>query len=192
MPKIKSCFKNGESTMKKLFIASALLLSMCCCASGVFAETLSSVLGKVCIIRSAMNNNYVIDVYLRGTDSGTNVQLYQANDTPAQTFIISSVGGGYYKIVNTHSNKAIDVSGGIAGNEVNVQVWDQNNTDAQKFKFESAGNGYYYIKSKLGYYLDVYGAKCEDWTNIQTYQKNGGNNSEVVVDYINKSMGRYS
>lgn len=169
-----------------------LLAQICCVTSSLYAESLSSVLGKVCIIRSAMNNNYVIDVYYRGTDNGTNVQLYQANDTPAQTFIISSAGGGYYKIINTHSNKAIDVSGGIAGNEVNVHVWEQNDTDAQKFKFESAGDGYYYIKSKLGYYLDVYGAKCEDWTNIQTYQKNGGNNQKWLLTTINGRNKNYN
>lgn len=162
-----------------LMILSSLVLVLC--VSNVYAEKLSSVIGKVCIIRSAMNNNYVIDVYMRYTDNGTNIQLYQANNTPAQTFIISSAGNGYYKIVNTHSNKAIDVSGGVAGNEVNVHLWEQNGTDAQLFRFEDAGNGYYYIRNKLGYYLDVYGAKCEDWTNIQTYQKNSGNNQKWLL-----------
>lgn len=159
----------------------SLAIFMFCCPTIVYSANLSSVLGKVCVIRSAMNHNYVIDVYYGNTDNGTNIQLYQANNTLAQEFIISSAGNGYYTIVNTHSNRAIDVSGGVAGNEVNVHLWDQNGTDAQKFKFESAGNGYYYIKNKLGYYLDVYGGRCEDWTNIQTYRKNGGNNQKWLL-----------
>lgn len=165
-----------------------ILLHIYCLSTSVYADTVSSVLGKVCIIRSAMSSNYVIDVYYRGTENGTNVQLYQANNTPAQTFIISKAGNGYYKIVNTHSNKAIDVSGGMAGDEVNVHIWEQNGTDAQLFKFEDAGNGYYYIKNKLGYYLDVYGAKCEDWTNIQTCRKNGGNNQKWLLTAINSGI----
>lgn len=176
--------------MKKYIIGIlfSLLVQTCYFHSSVYAEKLSSVLDKVCVIRSAMNNNYVIDVYYMGKENGTNIQLYHYNGAGdsgegAQKFIISSAGNGYYKIVNTHSNKAIDVSGGVAGNEVNVHLWEYNGTDAQKFKFESAGNGYYYIKNKLGYYLDVYGAKCEDWTNIQTYQKNGGNNQKWLLTF---------
>ncbi|MBR0168143.1 MAG: RICIN domain-containing protein [Synergistaceae bacterium] len=172
--------------MKKMMCAVLLFLQILFSPANVYAEKLSSVLGKVCIIRSAMNNNYVVDVYYRGTDNGTNVQLYSYNGTPAQTFVISRSEkvSGYYKIVNTHSNKAIDVSGGIAGNEINVHIWDQNETDAQLFKFEDAGNGYYYIKNKLGYYLDVYGAKCEDWTNIQTFRKNNGNNQKWLLTSV--------
>lgn len=179
--------------MKKIIYVIVLVLQMSLLTSEVFAEKLSSVLGKTCIIRSAMNNDYVIDVYYMGTENGTNIQLYHYNGVGdsgegAQKFVISSAGNGYYRIVNTNSNKAIDVSGGVAGNEVNVHLWEWNGTDAQLFKFEDAGNGFYYIKNKLGYYLDVYGAKCENWTNIQTYKKNGGNNQKwLLTSWINEN-----
>lgn len=175
--------------MKKLELKCCFLLFLFLLLLFVkttFAEKLSS--GKTYIIRSAMNNNYVIDVYYMGTANGTNIQLYHYNGVGdsgegAQKFIISSTGNGYYKIINTNSNKAIDVSGCIAGNGVNVHLWEQNGTDAQLFRFESAGNGLFYIKNKLGYYLDVDNAKCEDWTNIHTWQKNGGNNQKWLLTF---------
>ena len=167
--------------------ASLLLLSLLLAfvlSSNVHAETLRS--GKIYIIRSAMDNNYVIDVYygLRLDMRGKNVQLYHYHGGDNQQFKILSAGSNWYKIINVKTNKAVDVAGGIAGNEVNVQLWEQNGTDAQLFRFENAGNGYYFIKNKLGYYLDVYWGQCKDEQNIQTCRKNGGNNQKWLLTLL--------
>lgn len=85
--------------MKKHVLCAlfSLLALTCYFPTSLYAEKLSQVVGKVCIIRSAMNNNYVVDVNDGGIDNGTNIQLYHANNTPAQTFIISpSKEIGYY------------------------------------------------------------------------------------------------
>ena len=151
-----------------------------------YAEAPSS--GRTYIIRSAMDNNYVVDAYWGAQQElRENVQLYHYHGGNNQQFVISSVGNGWYKIVSVINNKAVDVAGGIAGDEVNVRLWDQNGTDAQCFKFESAGGGYYFIKNKLGYYLDVYWGQCKDEQNIQTYRKNGGNNQKWLLTSVGSS-----
>lgn len=155
------------------------------------AETFRS--GGTYIIRSAMNNNYVFDVYYGSIEElrGRNLQLFHYHGGDNQQFIISEVKmknkGTWFKIVNVKTNKAVDVAGGIAGDEVNVQVWEQNGTDAQLFRFEDAGNGYLYIKNKLGYYLDVYWGQCKDEQNIQTCRKNGGNNQKWKLTFASNN-----
>ena len=166
---------------KAVSLFALLLLQVCFFAVSAHADTLDEVLKKTCVIRSAMDNGYVIDVDGGGTKDGTNIQLYRYNGTPAQKFVISRTKGGYYKIVNRKSRKAIDVSDGEAGKGVNVQIWEQNWSDAQMFRFEDAGDGYYYIRNKLGYCLDVYKAKCVDGANIQTFTRNGGNNQKWLL-----------
>lgn len=171
--------------MKKVLLFSVFL--MCSFSSIVYAETLRS--GRTYVIRSAMDENYVIDVYygLRQEMRGKNVQLYHYHGGDNQQFKILSAGSNWYKIINVKTNKAVDVAGGIAGDEVNVQLWEQNGTDAQCFRFEDAGNGYLYIKNKLGYYLDVYWGVCRDEQNIQTCRKNGGNNQKWKFTYAGGS-----
>lgn len=170
--------------MKKLFLCVTILCLFS--VKAVCAETLSS--GRTYIIRSAMDNNYVVDAYWGvRNELRENIQLYHYHGGDNQQFIISSVGNGWYKIVNVKTNKAVDVAGGVAGDEVNIRLWDQNNTDAQLFKFENAGNGYYYIKNKLGYYWDVYWGECRDEANIQTCRKNGGNNQKWLLTSIGSS-----
>ena len=170
--------------MRKLFLCITVLCLFS--VKAVCAETLSS--GRTYIIRSAMDNNYVADAYWGvRNELRENIQLYHYHGGDNQQFIISSVGNGWYKIVNVKTNKAVDVAGGVAGDEVNIRLWDQNNTDAQLFKFENAGNGYYYIKNKLGYYWDVYWGECRDEANIQTCRKNGGNNQKWLLTSIGSS-----
>ena len=170
--------------MKKASLLLFSLLSAFIFSSNVYAETLRS--GKTYIIRSAMDNNYVFDVYYGSREDmrGKNVQLYHYHGATNQQFKIQSVENNWYTIINVGTNKAVDVLGGVAGNEVNVQLWEQNRTDAQLFRFEEAGNGYYFIRNKLGYYLDVYWGQCKDEQNIQTYRKNGGNNQKWLLTSV--------
>lgn len=113
-----------------------------------------------------------------GGGNGTNIQIYDYNDTLNQQFAITRVTeirGIWYKIIDQNSKKALDVTGGVVGSGINVQLYDYNGTDAQLWQFESAGYGYYYIKNKLGYYLDVEGATTRNETNVQVYWKNWTN-----------------
>lgn len=128
-------------------------------------------------IVSALDPMKVVDVNGASNDTGANVQLWQLNNSIAQSFEVT-YSNGSYTIKNSGSHKFLDVAGGVRANETNVWQYDWNGTDAQKWYILPAGDGYFYIKSKLGYYLDVYGCRTDNGTNIQTYQKNGGKNQK--------------
>ncbi len=125
---------------------------------------------------SKVGNNFVLDISGAGTADGTNIQIYQGNDSIAQKFKIQAAADGWYIISNPLSGKCLDVQGGVAKSGVNVQLHTFNGTDAQKWRFCTAGDGdYFVIKNKLGFYLDVDGAKAQNGTNVLVFTKNGSN-----------------
>ena len=123
---------------------------------------------------SKVGNNFVLDISGSGTADGTNIQIYQGNDSIAQKFKIQVTPDGWFTILNPLSGKCLDVQGGIAKSGVNVQLHTSNGTDAQKWRFYTAGDSdYFYIKNKLGFYLDVDGAKAKNGTNVLVFTRNG-------------------
>ena len=129
------------------------------------------------IIKSAINNNYVLEIEGGASISGANVQLYKNNGTKNQRFIVKYLGNGYYTITATHSNKVLDVAN--AGKVAGTNVWQcyDNNTDAQKWLIkESEVAGYYYIVSKCnGLYLDVANGIAANGTNVAVCYGNNSN-----------------
>ena len=130
-----------------------------------------SVAEGIYYLQSALGNNMVADVAGGVSDSGANVQLYEANGTTAQKFSIAK-SGSYYTIKCIGSGKMLDVENGSTASGANVQQYEANGTDSQKWLFIDAGNGYYYIKSALGNYLDVDDGGTANGTNIQVYTGN--------------------
>lgn len=61
------------------------------------------------IIKSAINQSYVIDVNAGSKSDGANVQLYERNNSNAQKWIIKKVDNKYYTITSVGSNKVLDV-----------------------------------------------------------------------------------
>ncbi|MDE7243290.1 MAG: RICIN domain-containing protein [Oscillospiraceae bacterium] len=116
------------------------------------------------------------DVDNAGTRDGTNVQLYAANGTNAQTWRLVDLGNGYYAIQSKLSVacKCLDVAGGRAVSGTNVQLYSWNQSNAQQWKLVDAGGGYYYICSRLNpnLCLDVSGGGSANGTNLQVYTRN--------------------
>jgi hypothetical protein len=52
-----------------------------------------------------------LDVSGASTADGAKVQEWSCNGTVAQNFQTTSVGGGYYSILNTNANKSLDITG---------------------------------------------------------------------------------
>ena len=61
------------------------------------------------IIKSAVNQDYVLDVEAGSKKDGANVQLYKRNDSNAQKWIIKKIDNKYYTITSVGSNKVLDV-----------------------------------------------------------------------------------
>jgi len=79
----------------------------------------------------------MIDVSGAVFESQNNVQLYEANGSDAQKWIITDAGNGYYMLIPYgNMNLALDVSGGGNANGSNMWLYEINKSDAQLFKLE--------------------------------------------------------
>lgn len=122
---------------------------------------------------SALNSNYVMDVYDGSSASSANIQLYQDNGTNAQKFTFTYQSDGYYTIKNVGSGKVLDCEGAGWTNGTNIQQYTSNSTAAQRWQLISLGNGYYTLKCKCnGLVADVSGGIVANCQNIQMYESN--------------------
>ena len=118
-------------------------------------------------IHSAWDDNMCLDIEGNSTENRANVILYQYENTTMQKYRIVK-NGNYYCLKSIHADRWLDIKTPFNNNS-NVQLWGSNNADEEKWIFEDAGNGYVYIRSKLGYYLDLQGDNPVNWANIQIY-----------------------
>jgi GH25 family lysozyme M1 (1,4-beta-N-acetylmuramidase) len=119
----------------------------------------------------------VLDVAGSGTASGTNLQIYESNNSFAQKFHVAyDAASGYYTITNASAMKPIDVAGAGAANGTNVAIYAANGTAAQRWTIAGDGQGSYRIYAACsGLVLDVQGAGLANGTNVQTYVSNNTN-----------------
>ncbi|WP_123040231.1 RICIN domain-containing protein [Cohnella candidum] len=97
------------------------------------------------------------------------VRVYQDGGTtpPPSGSIVS---GGTYKLINTNSGKALDVSGAGTSPGTNVQIWTDNGSGAQKWTiYRNADGSYKLINTNSALALDVSGAGTSDGTNVQVW-----------------------
>ena len=127
-------------------------------------------------IKSALDNNYVLDLKDGRTANGTNIILNKYSGSDSQKFYVKYVGDGYYELISEKSGKCVDVAGGNKAPGTNVQIWDYYGVKSQKYIIRQADNGTYYLVSGTGgAYVDVYGAKIASGTNIQIWSGNNNN-----------------
>ena len=118
-------------------------------------------------IRTLCNTSKALDV----DPSVADTFIWDTNSNDTQKWIIEPVSG-YYKIINAQTGLALDVKGGTAASGTQVQQYKYNGSAAQMWQFLDAGNGNYYIRSALGYYLDLNGAITDNGNKIYVYNLN--------------------
>jgi O-glycosyl hydrolase len=93
---------------------------------------------------SAGNGNYYIRVKstqmclaTENNSTGDGVKVAQRAMVNANEFkwTVTSVGGGFYKIINLNSGKALDVESVSTSNGANIQVWTYNGGNNQQWQF---------------------------------------------------------
>ena len=136
-------------------------------------------------IHSAWNENMCLDIEGNSTENRANVILYQYENTNMQKYRIYKFGE-YYGLKSIHADKWLDIKTPF-GNNSNVQLWSNNSADEEYWVFEDAGNGYVYIRSKLGYYLDLQGDNPVNWANIQIYNFIGSNSQKWKLKRVLES-----
>lgn len=84
-------------------------------------------------------------------DAQTDIWLYQANGTEAQTFSVVYVDGEWFKIVlKKNPQMCINVVNGDSKNGARLWLWPDDGTDSCYFKAISCGDGTYKLQSKIG------------------------------------------
>lgn len=142
------------------------------------------------ILRSNINNNYVIDVKEGSKENSANIQLYYSNGTNAQKFQIKYLNNGYYEIESVVSGKMLDVANAGMIAETNIWQYERNDTDAQKWIIKKNDDDTYSIISKLNYlYVDVLEGTAINGKNIQVYN---GNNSNAQKFIFEKTQNSYN
>ena len=135
------------------------------------------------IIKSAINNNYVLDISNANKNDRANVQIWQNANVSQQRFKIEYLNNGYYKIISENSGKVLDVDNAGKNDGTNVQQYSYNGTDAQLWQIKDVGNGYYSFVSKCsGKYLDVYGGIVKNGKNVQIYTSNSTNAQKFKIE----------
>ena len=118
------------------------------------------------VIDSAVGKR--LDLDNSGSDWGTNIHLWEANNQNNQKFKITYTDSGYK--ITTMYGLALDVENGSKSNGANVRQWDDNNSDAQRWLPELIDGGYIKFKNvNSNKYLDVENASTENGANVQQY-----------------------
>ena len=111
-----------------------------------------------------------------GTANGTKIQAYSCNDTPAQSFWIEDLGGGFSRLINMHSGTCVDAQGNGITNGTSIQLYTCNGTSAQAWQIVNMGGGNVrFVGQHSGKCIDVAGANPANGTKIQLYTCNGTN-----------------
>lgn len=141
-------------------------------------------------ISTLLNSNYVLDVKDGHTNNGTNIQLYENNDTAAQQFNVSHDSQGYVTFTNVKSGKVLDLSDAVVKNGGNIQQYKSNGTRAQKWIVKRDGDGYIIISAlNSNYVLDLHNAVVNNYRNIQLYSYNGTNAQRWnITKYVSKEQ----
>lgn len=128
----------------------------------LFVPTPPFASGGVYELRSLLDTSMAVDIAGGSGTRGANVQLWKANGTNAQKFIITEETTGQWSIQNVGSDMFVDVSNAGAKSGTNVQQWTDNDSRAQRWKVTGYGtrtlNGVECAVVTLGSYVTDDGA----------------------------------
>lgn len=136
-------------------------------------------------LRTLLNTGMCLDIAGGSTTKGANIQLYTANGTNAQKFVLADESDGW-SLQNPVSQMYVDVAGGAAANRTNVQQYTDNDTRAQRWTVTDTGETVTIdgvscavatlqsnVAASPAYMMDVTSALTTDKTNIWIYTSNG-------------------
>ena len=150
------------------------------------------------------NSGKVLDVSSGSTANGAALQQYTSNNTVAQQWTVRNYGSGKITLVSVNANKAVDIPGGNAVQQAQLQLYSPNGTVAQQWLVAKAPltlrerlnetaakhrqdlpDGTYTFGSKLNtsMKMDVSGASCSNYGNVQIWAGNGTNAQKWKVTH---------
>ncbi len=127
-------------------------------------------------IESAVDFNFVLDVYGAYMDDGANIQIYRNLGAKNQIFLVRRQSDGYYTITAVHSGKALDVAGNGQSSGTNIMQYQAHGGDNQKWRIVQTSDGRCSFISKCnGLYLDLEDGRAVGGINIRCWTGNGSN-----------------
>lgn len=130
----------------------------------------------------AKNPGLALDVIGALDQSGTNIQVFTRNKTPAQKWSITNHSDGV-QITCALSGRCMDLANNDLKDGANIRQWEDNNTHAQRWDIvpdgqtvtiDSKSYPTYVIKlHDTDFAADVNGASVTAGTNVQIYAANG-------------------
>lgn len=176
--------------LKRSVLTVVALLAVgvaCVLPSSAWAETVQVEEG-VYAINSALSSTKALDVTGASMSNGTNIQLYDSNESYAQYWRVVK-SGEHYQILNSLTGMALDVASAGKSSGTNVQLYEANDTNAQLWDFVKADDGSYYIQSVCnGLMLDVTSASTSNGTNVQVYSSNETKAQKWTLSKLEKSL----
>ena len=119
------------------------------------------------VIKSALNQDYVLDIDGASSANGANAQLYQANGTAAQAFSLTWLNG-YYTVSNLGSGKYLDMDNGSSQNGANVQQQGTNVRDSSRWSLVENGDGSFtFVNFASGTCMSAASSSAENYVNVQ-------------------------
>jgi hypothetical protein len=120
---------------------------------------------------SARHSGKALDVSGRSTADGANVLQYTYSGATNQKWILTDVGGGFYRLSPSHaSTKALDVASCSTSSGANVQIYNYWGGSCQQWLITKNSSGYYQVASRNSKMcLDIAGASMDNSANLQQW-----------------------
>lgn len=126
-------------------------------------------------IATALDSGMCLNVQGASMNDEANVEIARKKEQDSQIFTVTYLNNGFYKILNKHSGKSLDVYIGNAVRGTNVQQYGYHGGLPQQWTIRRAENGTFYIQPRCsGHYLDVANGSTADGTNVWTTVWMGG------------------
>ena len=119
-------------------------------------------------LHNGRDSNKCLDVSGAGTANGTKIQVWQCNQSAAQTWIEEYAGGRIVYHSAVDFDKCLDLEQASTSNGTKIQLYDCNYTPAQMWLKESATSGSAILHSSLDY------GKCVDMSYNDLYAPANG------------------
>ena len=142
-----------------------------------------------------INSGKLLDVQNGGTENGTNVWQYEANNTDSQKWKIVKNNNGSYSVISKHSGLYLDILNGNLANGGNVQTYEGNYSIAQQFSLiklddqieKPVETGLYEIASVIdrNKIFDITDGLMEDNVPIQLWDLDGLLQQKFKITYNN-------
>ena len=136
-------------------------------------------------IKSAVNTNFVVDVYGAYMNDAANIQIYENLGGKNQVFLIQKQSDGYYTIAAVHSGKLLDVYENQKFSGANIIQCVNNGGDNQKWRIVKTSDGYCsFISKSNGLYMDLENGTAIGGYNIRCWTGNGAKAQKFLLQSV--------